>query len=178
MIGLSLIAQPLISVVLTEKWLPAVPILQVLCFAGILYPVHAINLNILNVKGKSNIFLKLEIIKKISTTLAIFITYRWGVQALVWGQVATSTVALLLNTHYSGKYIAYNTLTQVVDLLKIAALSIPMIIVVSLITSNINNELMQLILSLVVGGGVYFATGLMAKTPELSELLSLIKRRQ
>src|SRR5690606_17283155 len=65
LIALSVIAEPLFSLVLTDKWLPAVPYFQILCIAGIMYPIHAYNLNILKVKGQSHLFLRLEIIKKV-----------------------------------------------------------------------------------------------------------------
>lgn len=65
MLGLAAVAKPLILILIGEKWLPAVYFLQIICFSGMLYPLHAINLNILQVKGRSDLFLKLEIIKKI-----------------------------------------------------------------------------------------------------------------
>ena len=69
MLGLAAVAKPLIIILIGEKWLPAVSFLQIICFSGMLYPLHAINLNILQVKGRSDLFLKLEIIKK---TIAVF----------------------------------------------------------------------------------------------------------
>ena len=73
MLGLAAIAKPLIILLIGEKWLPAVPFLQIICFSGMLYPLHAINLNILQVKGRSDLYLKLEIIKKIIAVITIFI---------------------------------------------------------------------------------------------------------
>ena len=64
MIGLAVVARPLVLVLLTEKWVPAVPYLQLLCIAGLLFPLHLMNLNVLQALGRSDLFLRLEIIKK------------------------------------------------------------------------------------------------------------------
>lgn len=73
MIGLASIADPLIKVVFGEKWIPSIPYFQILCFAGMFYALHAINLNILQVKGRSDLFLKLEIIKKLLELYQLFL---------------------------------------------------------------------------------------------------------
>ena len=76
---MGVLATPLFRFLFTEKWLPAVPYFQILCLAGILYPLHSYNLNILNVKGRSDLFLKLEIIKKVLVVLTmIMITSFWN----------------------------------------------------------------------------------------------------
>ena len=79
MLGLAAVARPLIVLLIGEKWLPAVGYLQILCFAGMLYPLHAINLNILQVKGRSDLFLRLEIIKKVIGTLPIVLGIFYGI---------------------------------------------------------------------------------------------------
>ena len=117
MLGLSAVSNNFISVVLTEKWLPSVPYLQLLCFAGMLYPIHAINLNIINVMGRSDLFLRLEIIKKTIITISIFVGIIWGVLGLVIGSVITSFIALIINTYYTGHLIGYGTKKQFIDLL-------------------------------------------------------------
>jgi len=105
MAGLAVISEPLIRLLLTEKWILSVPLLQLLSFAGMLYPIHSINLNILKVKGRSDLFLRLEIIKKIIITIAILITFSFGVKVMVIGQIITSYIAFFINTHYSNKMI-------------------------------------------------------------------------
>ena len=116
MIGLSAVANNFIAVVLTDKWLPAVPYLQLLCFAGMLYPIHAINLNVVNVLGRSDLFLRLEIVKKVIITIAIFIGFIWGVLGLVIGSVITSFIALWINSYYTGKLINYGTIKQLSEM--------------------------------------------------------------
>src|SRR5690606_36510613 len=103
----AVLAEPIFRFLFTEKWLPAVPYFQILCAAGILYPLHAYNLNILNVKGRSDLFLKLEVIKKIIIVLAIIFALPYGIIALLYGQVFISIIVYFINSHYSGKFIGY-----------------------------------------------------------------------
>src|SRR5690606_1412920 len=89
---MGVLSEPLFRFLFTDKWLPAVPYFQILCAAGILYPLHAYNLNILNVKGRSDLFLKLEVIKKIIIVIAIIFALPYGIIALLYGQVFISII--------------------------------------------------------------------------------------
>ncbi|CAI9679881.1 lipopolysaccharide biosynthesis protein [Elizabethkingia anophelis] len=109
-------ATPLIRFLLTEKWLPAAPYFQILSLSGLLYPIHAYNLNILQVKGRSDLFLKLEIIKKVIIVIIIVLAIKFGMYGLVWGQVVISVIALFINTFYTGKFLNYNVFEQLKDL--------------------------------------------------------------
>ncbi|MEN5130514.1 lipopolysaccharide biosynthesis protein [Elizabethkingia anophelis] len=109
-------AVPLIRFLLTEKWLPAAPYFQILALSGLLYPIHAYNLNILQVKGRSDLFLRLEIIKKVIIIIVVIIVAPMGMYGLVWGQVALSVIALFINTYYTGAFLNYNIFEQLKDL--------------------------------------------------------------
>ena len=117
MFGLAAIAEPMIVALIGDQWLPAVPLLQILCFQMVLYPIHAINLNMLQVQGRSDLFLKLEILKKIIATvpllLGIFVNIYW----MLWGSVATSVISYYLNAYYSGRFLNYGIWAQVRDIL-------------------------------------------------------------
>src|SRR5690606_33140255 len=89
---MGVLGEPLLRFLFTEKWLPAVPYFQIMCAAGILYPLHAYNLNILSVKGRSDLFLKLEVIKKIIIVIAIIFALPYGIIALLYGQVFISII--------------------------------------------------------------------------------------
>ena len=123
MLLLCALSKPLIEILLTEKWLPAVPLLQVLCIAYMFYPIHAINLNLLQVKGRSDLFLKLEIIKKIITTIILIITAPLGVFIMCVGIVASSVISLVINTYYTGKLIHVGFVKQMRDIMPIMILS-------------------------------------------------------
>ena len=117
MLGLAAVARPLILILIGEKWLPAVTYLQILCFGGMLYPLHAINLNILQVKGRSDLFLRLEIIKKVIGIAPIALGIFYGIEYMLCGSVVTSVIAYFLNSYYSAELIHYPTWAQVRDIL-------------------------------------------------------------
>lgn len=119
MVGLAIIAEPLINIILGAQWLPAAELLTILCFAFMLYPIHAINLNLLNVKGRSDIFLKLEIIKKSLITLMLFITIPMGIKAMCIGMVINSYIALFINSYYTGQFSRLKTSKQLAAILPI-----------------------------------------------------------
>jgi O-antigen/teichoic acid export membrane protein len=114
---LSIIATPLFTMLLGNAWIDMIPLFRVLTLSFILYPINSLNVNILSVFGRSDIFLKLEIYKKI---LAIFVVtggLYFGVMGLVWSNVLLSIFALFLNTYFGGRFINYSTLKQLGDLL-------------------------------------------------------------
>ena len=117
MLGLAAVAKPLIVILIGEKWMPAVGFLQIICFSGMLYPLHAINLNILQVKGRSDLFLKLEIIKKIIAVGPLILGVLFSIEYMLWGSVFTSLIAYFLNSYYSANLINYPTKEQIKDIL-------------------------------------------------------------
>lgn len=119
LVFLAVLAEPTFRFLFTEKWLPAVPYFQILCVTGILYPIHAYNLNVLKVKGRSDLFLKLEIIKKVIIIVGIIIGIQFGIYGLLYAQVVLSFVAFLINAYYTDKFIEYSALEQIKDILPI-----------------------------------------------------------
>jgi teichuronic acid exporter len=116
MIGLALIARPLVLVLFTGKWAECIPYLQLLCFLGLMYPLHLINLNVLQAMGRSDFFLKLEIIKKALIVINIGVTWRWGISAMIYGMIVTSIISYYLNTYYTGILLDYSVWEQLQDL--------------------------------------------------------------
>ena len=123
MIFLAIVAEPLFRFVLTEKWLPSVPYFQILCISGMLYPLQLYNLNILNVLGRSDLFMRLEIIKKILIAAGIIFALRFGIYGLLIFQVIFSFVAFYINSFYSGRMIDYSIKEQLKDIMPLFALS-------------------------------------------------------
>jgi O-antigen/teichoic acid export membrane protein len=117
MIGLAISAEPLVVVLLTEKWLPCVPYLQLLCAAGALYPLNAIHLAALKARGRSDLFLRIELLKKILIIAAIAATIHWGIIGLVCGQIATAALAYLLHAYCTQKLLGYSWGEQLADTL-------------------------------------------------------------
>jgi O-antigen/teichoic acid export membrane protein len=117
MLGLAAVAEPLVTILIDKKWLPCVPYLQLMCCASMLYPLHAMNLNAITVKGRSDLFLKLEIIKLAIDLPLILVGIFWGVKALLIGSIAMSVVSYFLNSYYSSDLIHYSTKEQLADIL-------------------------------------------------------------
>jgi Membrane protein involved in the export of O-antigen and teichoic acid len=120
---LAAVAEPLFRFMLTEKWLPAVPYFQLLCVVGIMYPLNSYNLNILKVKGRSDLFLRLEIIKKAYITLGIFCAIPFGIYGLLYFQVISTFISFFINTYYSGRMINYPVTEQIRDIAPIITLA-------------------------------------------------------
>ncbi|HUU20550.1 MAG TPA: lipopolysaccharide biosynthesis protein [Sedimentisphaerales bacterium] len=175
MIGIIVLAKPLVLVLLTEKWLPCVPYLQLVCVVGLFYPLHAINVNVLMAKGRSDLFLRLEILKKTLIVLNILVTYRWGIQAMLWGQIVGSLIAYYLNTYYTGRLIAYPFKEQVIDLFLYLGMAVVMgVCVYSLRLFPFPNNWSLLISQVLAGVVVYGAMNLIFKMPEFIEIFSLL----
>jgi len=156
MLILSVIAEPLIIWVLGEKWEQASRFFSILCFAGILYPVHAFNLNLLKVYGRSDWFLKLEIIKKINILIVVILMFPFGIYGLVWSSVISSVMALFINTYYTNKLIKYSLIDQLKDISKSIGVNIVMYIVMFIFISKVNlSNLGQIIFTTFLGLLIY-----------------------
>lgn len=175
MTGLAAIAEPLIRFMITDKWLMCVPYLQILCFSLMWYPIHAINLNLLQVKGRSDLFLKLEIIKKIIGILTIIIAVPFGIIWMCIGRIATSILCLAVNTYYTGKLIHVGFIKQMGDLTPILMLSLFNGAVVLGISCLINNTALQVIIGLITGVVIYTTTAYILKFKELDFILETLK---
>ena len=117
MLGLAAVAKSLIITLIGEKWIPCIPYLQLLCLVGMFYPLHALNLNILQVQGRSDLYLNLEIIKKILAIPIIVIGVFWGIKAMIIGMLVNTIIAYYLNSYWSGKFIDYSFFSQIKDII-------------------------------------------------------------
>ncbi|MEL7656760.1 MAG: lipopolysaccharide biosynthesis protein, partial [Bacillota bacterium] len=115
MSGLAVIAHPLISVLLTEAWLPCVPFFQLLCLLGIVLPVHAVLLNVPIALGKTDLFLALEICKKALIVCSILLLWRYGIEALIIGHIIAAIFSLFMISYFSGRLISYSVRDQIKD---------------------------------------------------------------
>lgn len=173
MLGLAAVARPLIIILIGDKWLPAVGFLQIICFAGMLYPLHAINLNILQVKGRPDLFLKLEVIKKIIAIGPIVIGVFYGIEYMLWGGVLTSFISYFLNSYYSAGLIHYPTSRQIKDILPVFVVSLIVAAIMwSLSWLNIS-VYVQLPLQIIVGGALAFVVYEKLRLPEYLEVKRL-----
>jgi teichuronic acid exporter len=168
------LSEPLVRLILTDKWLPVVPLVKVLSLSYMFYPIHAINLNLLKVKGRPELFLRLEVIKKIIITIVLFASVPFGVLMICYGTVVTSVIALIINTHYTGRLIEHGFLKQMNDLKPAFSIAILCGLAAFLPTLYFNNLLLQLFIGFITGAIMLFGSAHFLKIKELSEVKSII----
>lgn len=179
MMGLAAVAEPLVLALLKEQWLFAATLISIICFSMMWYPIHSINLNLLQVKGRSDLFLKLEIYKKIVGIVILCITIPMGLIAMCVGSFFSSIIALIINTYYTGKLIKVGFLRQMHDLFPILGLSSSMGGFVYLIIHLISlNPIVELSLGICIGIIYYILLSILFKFSEFNELLDLLKRKK
>lgn len=178
MVGLSVLAEPLVVTLLSERWLECVPLLQIICFSMMWYPIHAINLHLLQVKGRSDLFLRLEIIKKIMGVTILCITVPMGLVVMCIGSIFGNILGLVVNTYYTGKLINVGYWRQMRDLLPILFLSLVMGIVVYMSVLFIPSNIVKLFVGVVVGVIFYIVVARIFRMEELTDLFSLVKRQK
>lgn len=157
MLGLIAVAENLVVVVFGKKWLPCVEILEILSLSGVMWPLHVINLNVLKAQGHSNLFFKLEVIKKLFGFSILYVGFSYGIMGLAWGQVIFGFLAFFINAHYTGMHLNYGSKHQLADIFPIIILSLCMATVVSFLNNfvQLGNGL-KLVVDIVVGVGFYF----------------------
>ena len=116
MAGLAVTAQPLVLLLLSDKWVPCIPYLQMLCVVGLLYPIDNVNLNVLKAMGRSGLYLRLSLVKIILEFISITITCWFGIEALLCGRIAVSLVTCALSGHYAGALLRYSVAERIRDL--------------------------------------------------------------
>ena len=181
MLGMAACAKSMILVLIGEKWLGCVPLLQLICPAGMLYPLHAINLNMLQVQGRSDLFLKLEIIKKCIAVgpllLGIFVSIYW----MVGGAIITSCIAYYLNAYYSGPFLNYSIKEQVKDILPSFCIALIMAFLIYLMSFLPINYFLLLPAQIIIGAAISISICERFYLPEYIELkgivMSMIKRK-
>ncbi|MEB1142858.1 lipopolysaccharide biosynthesis protein [Citrobacter freundii] len=153
---LAIIAKPFVVLFLGQQWEPVATLMSILCIGYCLYPVHAINLNLLQVKGRTDLFLKLEVIKKTLITVILIITIPFGVKIICFGILAQYYISLFINTYYTGKLSKLSAMTQMRKLLPIWLIaSISSAISWLLISREIVPDLYQIIGMLLLNVSLY-----------------------
>ena len=175
MFGLAAVAEPLVKVLLTDKWLPCVPYLQLACISYVFYPIHTANLTGINALGRSDVFLKLEIIKKILTIINIFITLPFGVYAMAVGQVIQNFLSTFINAYPNKKLMGYSYFEQWKDLMPSFVLSIMMAGIVWAMNFISITPLLLLIIQIIVGIIVYVVLAKLFKVEIFEYFINTIK---
>lgn len=176
--GLAVVADDFIPLLLGEEWRASAALVAIIAFGTALYPIHSINLNFLKVKGRSDLFLKLEVIKKIIITLVLFITVPLGVEAICIGMVSTSYFALIINTYYNGKLSSLGLLTQLKALLPIWILSLASCLAAKLLAVQITEQAeWRLLITIFVAIACYVLSVRFTQAELFAFMQSMIKRK-
>ena len=170
------LARPLVLVMLTSKWEPCIIYLQILCFSQMWYPVDAINLNLLQVKGRSDLFLRLEIIKKIIGFIIMAVSLTMGILAFCYGCIVYSLFEIMIDTHYTGKMINVGLFRQFRDILPTILLSFFVFGLLLGIVNVITNLYYQIILGFIVALAIYLGCAFFFKFQELKDVKYMLKR--
>ena len=175
MVGLAVCSDNIISLLLTDKWLPSVPYLRIFCITYAFYPIHTSNLNAIKALGRSDVFLKLEIIKKIIGLIIILISMKYGVYVMALSTLLSSIISQIINSYPNKKLMNYKYIDQLKDLLPAAMLSIIMGVMVYCVNYAGFNNLLTLIIQIILGIIIYIGLSIITKNDSFVYCLAVVK---
>ncbi len=175
MMGLAFCAEPVVTLVLTEKWLPCVPFLRIFCITYMFWPVHTANLNAIKAMGHSDWFLKLEIIKAVFCLAALLATVNFGVTAIAYSALFTSAASQIINAWPNKKLLGYGYLEQVRDFAPGILLAVAMGVCVYFIGCIPLPTAVTLVIQVMSGAVIYFGASYVLKLEEFKYLLGIVK---
>ena len=177
MVGLSILAEPLIRIVLTEKWIDSVKILSILCIAYLPYPLMALNWQLVNVKGRSGLALKSELWGKSIAFVILVTTLPWGLIAICWGMVASGVIDLVVMIHYVKKVMPIGYMQQLRHLTPVISLSAGTALAMLSCKIIVSSAWAQLILCTTAGLICYLGGATLFRFHEVNEAKNWIKRK-
>lgn len=175
MMGLAFTAEPLVSLVLTEKWLPCVPFLRIFCITYMFYPIHTANLNAIKAMGRSDLFLKLEIMKKTVGIVLLLSTMRFGVMAMAYSLLVSSVLYQMINSFPNKELLDYSYINQLKDILPSTLLAIIMGASVYPISRLGISDFVTLILQAVFGAMIYIIGSVLLRLDSFQYLWGIAK---
>jgi O-antigen/teichoic acid export membrane protein len=175
MMGLCFVATPAVRLLITDKWLPCVPYLRIFCITYMFYPIHTANLNAIKAMGRSDIFLKLEIIKKIVGLVILLSTIWISVKAMAYSLLLTTLFNQIVNSWPNKKLLNYGYLEQLKDILPGILLAVFMGACVSLVSLLRLSDLVTLVIQIPLGAAIYFALSALFKIDTFQYLLDIVK---
>ena len=176
MAGLAVCAEPLIRLLLTEKWLPCVPYMRIFCIVYAFYPLHTANLSAIKALGRSDIFLKLEVLKELVSIVLLLVTMRYGVYAIALGLLVSSVASQLINSWPNRKMLGYTYPQQLRDMAPAILLSLLMAACVWPIQRLGLSDFVTLVIQVPLGVAVYAGVSAALKLESFRFLLEVIAR--
>ncbi len=175
MVGVAVCAEPMVSLLLTDKWLPCVPYIRIFCFTFAFYPIHTVNLNTLKALGRSDLFLKLEIIKKIVGLVILSISMWYGALVIAYSLIIVSILGQIINSFPNRKLINYGYTEQIKDILPNLAISCIMGIFVYLINFCGLGNLATLLIQMPLGVIIYIIISKLFKIYGFGYIVEFLK---
>ena len=175
MVGLACVGEPLVRFILTEKWLPSVFFMRIFCITFMFYPIHTANLNAIKAMGRSDLFLKLEVIKKCVGMVALFTTMWISVEAMAYSLLATTIINQIVNSWPNKKLLEYGYIQQILDIIPGIFLAIFMGVCIYPIQWFDMPDFMKLALQCVAGVLIYVTGSVVFKLDSFNYLWNIIK---
>lgn len=178
MMGLAGCAEPLVSLILTDKWLPCVPYMRIFCITYMFWPVHSANLNAIKAMGRSDLFLRLEILKKIIGIGLLLCTMRISVMAMACSLLISSVTSQIINSYPNWKLLNYRYLEQLRDILPSILLAVIMAVAVGAVPLLGYGNVLTLCIQIPLGAVIYVAGSAIFRLESFRYLLNMIEDRR
>lgn len=175
MMGLAFCATPVVNLILTEKWLPCVPFLQIFCITYMFYPIHTANLNAIKAMGRSDLFLRLEIAKKIIGMILLFGTMRISVMAMAYSLLVSMITSMIINSWPNRELLKYSFKEQMIDIFPSVTLAVAMGGAVSLVNKFGFSNALTLLIQVPTGTIIYLIGSMLLHLDSFEYLLEIIK---
>lgn len=178
MIGLAFCARPIVQLVLTDKWLPCVPYLQIFCVSYLFWPIHTANLNAIKAMGRSDLFLKIEIIKKFIGMILLIITMNISVMAMAYSLLISGLISQIINSWPNRYLLKYSYIDQIKDILPNIVIALIMGGFVYFISYLNLPILVSLVVKILSGGIIYLILSILTKNDSFIYLINILKSRK
>lgn len=175
LIGLAVISQPFVELVLTEKWLPCVPYMQIYCIVLMFNPIHTSNIQAIKAIGRSDIVLKINIVNKVFGIIALLLSYNYGPLYIAYSLLATTVIGVVVNTFPNKKLMGYGFLQQISDIAPGILLSLVMAVPTILLGHLPFQPFIQIILQILLGGVIYIIASAISKNDSFLFLYGILK---
>lgn len=175
LMGLAFVGEPFVRLLLTDKWLPCVPFMRIFCVTFMFYPIHTANLNAIKAMGRSDLFLKLEIIKKTIGIIALVLTMKISVMAMAYSLLVTSVLSQIINSWPNRSLLDYKYLDQLKDILPSILLAVFMGVCIYSVSYLGLRDVVTLLIQIFLGIGIYFCGSVLLKLESFEYLLDLLK---
>lgn len=176
MLGMAACADSIVSLVLTDKWLPVVPYLQIACITYGLWPIHTANLQAINAMGRSDIFLKLEIVKKIVGISILMFTIQYGVLAIALGGIFGGIIGTFINSYPNGYLLKYSYMEQIKDILPSVILALFIAVIIKCFNNYFENSVSLLIVDILLFITLYILISYLINNKEFNYIINTIKQ--